>query len=218
LPAYAAGLAVLSLLFVTSGCTEPTDATAKPGTSASTESAEATESAEQAAAAAVVSMDPPLGTSQFAPLIPVTIFAGNGTLTEVVILDPEGDAVSGTLLADATKWQATELLDYATSYDVTATAANSSGAVTAATGTIRTITPRTFTMPYFLPSQSMDSVGVGMPIVVRFDEDIEDRAVVERRLAVTTTPPVVPGPGSATARCTTARRITGIRAPMLSST
>jgi len=189
LPAYAAGLAVLSLLFVTSGCTEPTDAAAKPGTSASTESDEATESAERAPA--VVSMDPPLGTSRFAPMTPVTIFAGNGTLTEVVILDPEGDAVSGTLSADATKWQATELLDYATSYDVTATAANASGEVTAATGNISTLTPRTFTMPYLLPSQSMDSVGVGMPIVVRFDEDIEDRAVVERRLAVTTTPPVV---------------------------
>lgn len=191
--ACAAGLAVLSLLFVTTGCTEQADGTATAGASASTDSDEATESDEQPAAAAVVSMDPPLGTSGFAPMTPVTIFAGDGTLTEVAILDHNGVAVPGTLSADATKWQSTELLDYATTYDVTATATNSGGARTASTGTISTITPRTFTMPYLLPSQSMDSVGVGMPIVVQFDEDVEDRAAVERGLAVTTTPPVVGG-------------------------
>lgn len=185
--ACAAGLAVLALLFAATGCTEVrADATAATRTADP-----APDPTEEAAPAAVVSIDPPLGAAAFAPMTPVTISAGNGTLTEVLITGPDGAPVPGTLSADGKIWQSTELLDYATTYNVSATAANADGHATAASGTISTVTPRTFTMPYLLPSQSMDSVGVGMPIVVKFDEDIEDKAAVERRLAVTTTPPVV---------------------------
>ncbi len=182
--ACAAGLAIICL-FVAAGCSGPqADATAPT----STASASPTEPGP--AAAPVLSIDPPLGSAQFAPMTPVTIAAGNGTLSEVVVTDATGAPVEGTLSADAKLWQS-ELLRYDATYRVVATAVNEDGAETAATGSITTVTPRTFTMPYLLPSQSMETVGVGMPIVVKFDEDIEDRAAVERRLAVTTTPSVV---------------------------
>ncbi len=182
--ACAAGLAIVSL-FVMAGCSRPpADATAPT----STASASPTEPGP--AAAPVLSIDPPLGSAEFAPMTPVTIAAGNGTLSEVVVTDATGAPVAGTLSADAKLWQS-ELLRYDATYSVAATAVNEDGAETAATGSITTVTPRTFTMPYLLPSQSMETVGVGMPIVVKFDEDIEDRAAVERRLAVTTTPSVI---------------------------
>ena len=183
----AAGLAVLCLLFVATGCSEPSEATATAVTSA--KAVDTSEPSPQAAPA-VVSMDPPLGTSEFAPMTPVTIAAGNGTLTDVAITDPDGTSVTGTLSPDGKVWRS-DLLDYDTSYSVAATAQNADGVATTARGSIDTVAARTYTMPYLLPSESMDSVGVGMPIVVTFDEDIEDRAAVERRLTVTTTPPVV---------------------------
>ncbi|CAN5352989.1 Ig-like domain-containing protein [soil metagenome] len=187
--ACAAGTAVLGILFAASGCAEaPADAAGTPSTSAPSP-----DRTEEAAPAAVVSMDPPLGTSEFAPMTPVTISAGNGKLTEVLVTGSDGVAVPGSLSADAKVWQSTVLLDYATTYDVAVTAVNADAKSTAATGSISTVTPRTFTMPYLLPTETMDSVGVGMPISVRFDEDLEDKAAVERRLAVTTTPAVVGG-------------------------
>lgn len=187
LHAFAAGAGVLALLFSAAGCTEVRADASGAAASSSDES----EPSEEPAAAAVVSMDPPLGTPLFAPRTPVTVSAGNGTLTEVLVIGPDGVPLPGTLSPDAKVWQSTVLLGYGTTYDVSATAVNTDGKATAATGSITTVTPRTFTMPYLLPSQSMDSVGVGMPISVRFDEDIEDKTAVERRLTVTTTPPVV---------------------------
>lgn len=181
--ACAAGLAIICL-FVVAGCSGPQADATEP---TSTASAAPTEPGP--AAAPVLSIDPPLGSAQFAPMTPVTIAAGNGTLSEVVVTDATGAPVAGTLSADAKLWQS-ELLRYDATYSVAATAVNVDGAETAATGSITTVTPRTFTMPYLLPSQSMETVGVGMPIVVKFDEDIEDRAAVERRLTVTTTPAV----------------------------
>jgi hypothetical protein len=104
---------------------------------------------------------------------------------------PGGARVAGALSGDGKSWQTTERLGYDTIYYVAATAANGAGAAAVETGSIRTVAPRTLTMASLLPSESMGSVGVGMPIVVKFDEDIEDKATVERRLTVTTTPPVV---------------------------
>jgi lipoprotein-anchoring transpeptidase ErfK/SrfK len=45
-------------------------------------------------------------------------------------------------------------------------------------------------MPTVFPTADTGTVGVGQPISVTFDEDVTDRAAVERRLSVTTTPPV----------------------------
>ncbi|WP_338104866.1 L,D-transpeptidase [Modestobacter muralis] len=52
-----------------------------------------------------------------------------------------------------------------------------------------TVTPRTLTLPTVFPSDAA-TVGVGQPISVTFDEDVTDRAAVERQLHVTSTPPV----------------------------
>lgn len=186
--AWAAGLAVFALLSAVSACTDlQAEATATPSTPARSPDPVQAPPPQSA----VVSIDPPLDSGLFAPITPVTVSAGNGRLTEVVLSGPDGLPVPGALSADGTLWQTTDLLDYDTAYRVRATAVNVAGAATAATGSITTVRPRTLTMPYLLPSASMETVGVGMPISVRFDEDIEDKAAVERRLTVTTTPPVV---------------------------
>jgi len=180
-------LAVLGLLLAAAGCTFPlADATATP--------ASTTGSAEPGVTAVpdpVLSIDPPLNGSLFSPMTPVVIAAGHGTLTDVLIATAEGVAVAGVLSANGKVWQSTELLQYGTTYTVTASAVNADGVAAAANGSIGTVTPDGFTAASITPFGDMTSVGVGMPIVVRFDEDIENKAAVERRLSVSSTPPVV---------------------------
>ena len=181
-----AGLAVLAVLFSAAGCGEP-----KAG-AFGTPASEAPETTTNAPAPdAVVSVDPPLGIGQFAPLTPVTVAAGTGTLSDVVISDSDGLTVPGVLSADGKLWQSAELLGYDTTYNLTATAVNADGKATTANGAITTVTPQSFTKASITPFGDMTSVGVGMPIVVQFNEDIENRAAVEQRLTVTAVPPVV---------------------------
>ncbi|MDQ4040053.1 MAG: Ig-like domain-containing protein [Actinomycetota bacterium] len=185
----AAGLAALALLLGAAGCAE--SKTGAFGTAPTSQALETTTTTAARVPDAVVSIDPPLGSDQFAPMTPVTVTAGNGTLSDVVVSDSDGVDLSGAMSADGMLWQATELLEYDTTYSVVATAVNPSGKATTASGSITTVRPRTFTEASITPFGDMTTVGVGMPIIVQFDEDIEDRAAVESRLTVTTTPPVV---------------------------
>ena len=52
-----------------------------------------------------------------------------------------------------------------------------------------THSPANLTMPYLLPGDG-ETVGIGQPIAVRFDENIPDRAAAEKAITVTTNPPV----------------------------
>lgn len=176
-------------LVATAGCSGP-DAGASEDSAAPTTSAAPTSAAPEVPEA-VISVDPPLnGSTPFAPITPVTISAGDGILTEVVLAGPDGLPVPGVLSPDGRVWQSSGLLAYDSTYQLQALAVNTAGDISASSGAITTVTPRTFTYPSLLPNADMTSVGVGMPVVVRFDEDILDKAAVERRMIVTTTPPV----------------------------
>jgi lipoprotein-anchoring transpeptidase ErfK/SrfK len=106
------------------------------------------------------------------------------------VTDGAGAGVPGSTDPGGTSWTADGDLDYATTYSVTAVAVDAAGTRTDVAGTISTVAPRTLTMPTVFPSATTGVVGVGQPISVTFDEDVTDRAAVERRLRVTTTPPV----------------------------
>lgn len=214
----ATALVILGLLATAAGCTFPkSDATATPVAADSDTTTPGDVAAE--APPAVISIDPPLNGSLFAPMTPIVISAGNGMLTNVVVTGADGVPVLGALSADGKVWQASELLRYGTTYSVAATAANAAGVATMANGAITTVAPDDFVAADILPFGEMTSLGVGMPIVVKFNEDIENRAAVERRLIVTATPPVV---GRwhwlPTARCTSVPRSTGCPARTSCST
>jgi lipoprotein-anchoring transpeptidase ErfK/SrfK len=142
------------------------------------------------APAAVISTDPPLDSVDVAPVTPLHVNVGHGTLTAVTVTAEDGVVVPGALDAGGTTWTASADLDYATTYAVAATAVDGGGTSTQAAGTIATVAPRTLTMPTVFPTADTGTVGVGQPVSVTFDEDVTDRAAVERRLTVTSTPPV----------------------------
>ena len=139
---------------------------------------------------AVISTDPPLNSADVAPVTPLRVSVGHGTLTAVTVTDGEGAVLPGALDAEGTSWTAAADLAYSTTYAVAVTAVGADGTPTERAGTIATLTPRTLTMPTVFPAAGTGTVGVGQPISVTFDEDVTDRASVERQLRVTTTPPV----------------------------
>ena len=108
----------------------------------------------------------------------------------MTVTDDEGAVLPGTMAPGGYGWTASADLAYGTTYEVAATAVDATGAATDTTGTIATVRPRTLTMPTVFPTADTGEVGVGQPISVTFDEDVTDRAAVERQLRVTTTPAV----------------------------
>lgn len=174
--------AVTSVLLA--GCSSgPSDETASaPTTSAAPTSAPTP--------TAVVSVDPPLGATDVDPVTPLRVNAGNGTLTAVTVTTADGTPLAGALDPTGAFWTATDELAYGTTYSVSATAADAVGTTSTTSGTVGTVTPRTLTMPTVFPNADTPVVGVGQPISITFDEDVTDRAAVERRLSVVTTPVV----------------------------
>ena len=152
--------------------------------------APATATAPRPVEPAVISTDPPLDSADVAPVTPLHVNVGHGTLTAVTVTDDEGAELPGVLDAGGARWTASAELAYGTTYSVAATAVDAGGTPTERTGTIATVSPRTLTMPSVFPSADTGEVGVGQPVSVTFDEDVTDRAAVERRLRVTTTPAV----------------------------
>ncbi|WP_245681979.1 L,D-transpeptidase [Actinomadura kijaniata] len=123
------------------------------------------------------------------PDSPVTVRARNGTVENVTVTT-KGDPVEGTLNADRTEWRATWTLQPDTRYAVTATALGRDGRTRTATSQFRTakadqVVATTIEAPY-----DKETVGVGIPIVLRFDREIADRAAVERALEVRSAKPV----------------------------
>ena len=138
----------------------------------------------------MISIDPPLGAVDVAPVSRLHVNVGHGSLTEVTVTGGDGAAVPGNTDPGSTSWTADGDLDYATTYSVTAVAVDAAGVRTDVAGTISTVAPRTLTMPAVFPTATTGVVGVGQPISVTFDEDVTGRAAVERQLRVTATPPV----------------------------
>src|SRR4051812_32390733 len=112
-----------------------------------------------------------------------------GALSTVTVTSVDGNPLAGILSTDATQWSSTERLIPKTRYVAQV--------VTADAGDARTLRFRTTDshkhLTALLSPGDGDTVGVGSPVIVSFSRPVPDgkRAVVEKRLAVSTTPDVV---------------------------
>lgn len=122
------------------------------------------------------------------PGAPIKVRASEGALTNVRIAKADGSPVRGAMSADGTEWISGEPLGYNRSYTLTADAAGVGGATTKEVS-FTTRAPNNLTQAYLTPSNG-ETVGVGQPVAVKFDEPIKNRRAAQNAINITTDPPV----------------------------
>ncbi|HEX3931261.1 MAG TPA: Ig-like domain-containing protein [Nocardioides sp.] len=118
----------------------------------------------------------------------VQVTAHNGTLTSVAVSSATG-SISGQLSSDKQTWVAGGLLEPGTAYTVVSTATGTDGRSVTRTTHFQTqaLTLDQQTYPSFAPLQGQ-TVGVGMPVIVKFDVPVTDHAAIEKNLHVVSQP------------------------------
>lgn len=116
---------------------------------------------------------------------PVKITVADGTLTEVAVTNPEGKPVAGQIAADKLSWTSSDVLGYGKTYTYAAKAVGPDNKTAELKGTFSTMNPAKQIRATINPIDNA-TVGVGMPISVKFDSPPKDRAAVQKALKVTT--------------------------------
>ncbi|WP_460698500.1 L,D-transpeptidase [Nocardia thraciensis] len=146
-------------------------------------------------AAPVISVTPGDGSEDVDPLGKIEVSASDGILSSVTMTNDQGKPVEGILTPDKTAWKPTGPLGYGRTYTVTAQGVTIAGPSGPAKASFSTLTPRNQTKAYLTTTGGQTlaeggTYGVGTVIVAKFDEPIADKAAAEKRLSVTTDPPV----------------------------
>jgi lipoprotein-anchoring transpeptidase ErfK/SrfK len=130
----------------------------------------------------------PAGAAAINPTTPIVVRSEVGTLQSVNVVNvANGTLVRGALSPDHTTWTSAEPLGYGSRYRLDATT-SSNGAPVHRTETLTTLSPTAQAYPSLIPSPDQSDVGVGQPIVIRFDEAVTDHAAAEKALEVTASP------------------------------
>ena len=181
-------LAVTGLLAVSlaaAGCTSTTKNAAGPR--GGDQAAAAPSSAAPAESAASVSLNVARSGVKIDQVVRLT--AQDGTFEQVTVRVGQGEKqLAGKLSQDRTRWTASQRLEPGTRYHVDAVAVDADGLEAIERSSFRTqaLTLDEQTYPSFAPL-SGETVGVGMPVVVRFDIPVRDKASIERHLQVSNT-------------------------------
>lgn len=182
------GLLGLSVLLV-AGCTA--GSTARPGADgpgADGPGGSGTEQAAPSGPAPMLSVQPVNAAAGIDPETPIVVAADGGTLTSVQVTDTTGAVLAGAMSADAAGWESSDLLAYDQTYVVRATAQGEDGQRTTTQSMFSTVAPQMLVFPSIGPLDGT-TVGTAMPVRIYLDAPATDRAAVQERLTVTTTPP-----------------------------
>ena len=118
------------------------------------------------------------------------VSAQHGTLDKVrVLAGPDQTPLRGRLSADRTSWTATQLLEPGLDYRLRAVARNPADRRTVENQRFHSedLTLDRQTYPSIAPLAG-ETVGVGMPVIVQFDLPVQNKALFEKHLEVTSTP------------------------------
>ena len=117
------------------------------------------------------------------------VVAEDGRLRAVWVSGSGGRRLAGELADDGRSWVSSGPLAPATRYRVVAEAVDEAGIPTRRQTTFTTLRPRAELRAAVMPLDG-ETVGVGLPIGVWFNQPVADRAAVERRLQVSSSKPV----------------------------
>ncbi|MGH9056365.1 MAG: Ig-like domain-containing protein, partial [Acidimicrobiales bacterium] len=155
----------------------------------------AARAAAESRLAAAITISPAAGTSGVALDASVTVGTALGTLASVRVVGPQGTPVPGTLAAGGQSWKSSGPLRPSTSYEVTASVSGQGGLSAKSATHFTTLTPTARVEATIAPSDGL-TVGVGQPIVVKFDHYVHTdaaQAAVLSHFTVTESDPVPGG-------------------------
>jgi lipoprotein-anchoring transpeptidase ErfK/SrfK len=144
--------------------------------------------------AAAVTLTPATGSTGVAPDAKVSVSTTLGTIKSVSLSAGAGGAVAGALDPTSTKWQSSGALQTSATYRLLAVLTGAGGASVTKAATFTTLVPAALVTASVYPDTGM-TVGVGQPVVLTFDHDIntaaQQRAVVSHLTVAMSRP--VPG-------------------------
>jgi lipoprotein-anchoring transpeptidase ErfK/SrfK len=121
---------------------------------------------------------------------PITVNASGGHITAIQVTGAAGQSVPGTVAPGGESWtSAPGGLAPLTLYTVQVTGETSSGRAVRQQASFTTLQPASTLTDDIEPSGG--TVGVGQPVVVKFNLAVADKAAVQRALGVQTSMPVV---------------------------
>jgi lipoprotein-anchoring transpeptidase ErfK/SrfK len=137
---------------------------------------------------AKITLEPVSGAADVSPVAPVKVTVADGTIEALTLTNPTGKQVIGQLAADRTSWAVGEPLGYGKTYTWSGTAKGTDGKTAPISGSFTTVTPAG-QVDASLNVGDGKTYGVAMPIAVRFDRDVTDKASVQKAMTVTTSVP-----------------------------
>jgi len=151
--------------------------------------------AVSAPVAAVVQVLPGAAAEDVDPAGPVFVVARSGTLDDVTMENDSGKTIASALTPDRKSWRPSVQLGYGRTYTMAITARGPGGMPSRQTSSFSTVSPDAQAAVYLnttagAPIKDGGTYGIGVIVVARFDSAIGDKAAAERRLHVTTDPPV----------------------------
>ncbi|MFF5084295.1 Ig-like domain-containing protein [Actinoplanes sp. NPDC000266] len=161
---------------------------ATPGSSAGAPAGDSQSEAPKPSTVAVTS--PAADAKNVVAISPIKYTTEDADVTSVAVTDAAGKEVEGTLDKDAKTFTPAKALSYGTKYTVTVTGPEAEGKTNTTTSTFTTMAKpsKTIRATSFLGDNQ--TVGVGMPLIIKFNQSIPEsyRDDVERRMTVTATP------------------------------
>lgn len=140
---------------------------------------------------AKLSVTPANAAGKVRPDSSIVVKAVDGTIQNVTVTT-KGNPVEGQLGADKTEWRSRWRLDPGVKYQVVATALGKDGKTQTTSSdfsTAKVKDSQAITTSIEAPFDK-ETVGVGIPIILRFDKEVFNRAEVERALEVRASKPV----------------------------
>ncbi|WP_344950265.1 L,D-transpeptidase [Sphaerisporangium flaviroseum] len=177
-----AGLAMVMTGLLAVSCTSGTGPSSSGPAGGGGTSAPATPAPE-------IKISPVKGASKVRPDKSVVVTASNGELQEVTV-QGGGKVLKGEFDAGRTKWISKGPLKPSSDYTVSAKASGSGGPAEV-TSSFTTLKPaQELRIADVTPNRKGETVGVGMPIMVTFNQAVGDKKAVEESLEVTAEKPV----------------------------
>ncbi|WP_240137486.1 L,D-transpeptidase [Streptomyces sp. MUM 178J] len=180
--------AVLGGVLVLSACSGDGDSAKSGGGADGSKKSQAQvdEAAAKETSKARITISPKNGATNVGINDDAKVTVADGTLTEVVLTTAAGQSVQGTLAADGKSWKPDDQLERSTTYKIAATAKDADGLEAHENASFTTVSPENSFIGYFTPEDG-STVGVGMPVSINFNKEINDRKAVQSAITVSST-------------------------------